>query len=108
MTPKSFLTTTPAPCTVERMAGGTSQKKESYWKTRTVVHTVAFELQGLVRHLGSPSTQSMTQQACRGGEMVITEELLVNAKVAGSAHHLQPQGSRPVFFKLWVITETWS
>ena len=100
MTPKSFLTTTPAPYTVERMAGGTSRKKESYWKTRAVVHTVAFELQGLVHHLGSPSTQSMTQPACRGAEMVITEELLVNAKVTGSAHHLQPQGSRPVFFKL--------
>lgn len=46
LTPKSFLTTTPAPYTVERMAGGTSRKKElledqssrpycSIWTSRT-------------------------------------------------------------------------
>lgn len=92
MTPKSFLMTTPVPCSVERMARGMSWKKESYWKTRAVVHTVAFELQELVSHLGSPSMQSMTQRACRGAEMVITEELLARSyKVAGSAHHLQPK-----------------
>lgn len=37
LTPKSFLRTTPTPCTVERMAGGKAWKKESYWKTRAVI-----------------------------------------------------------------------